>query len=287
MTASINKKTILITGGAGFVGSNLVRYFYDLNYKILSIDNYSTGSTNNHIKGPFYIKEDIELFDFNTLKDIDYVIHCAAKARIKPSFIDDSKYFTTNINGTYNVIKYCSFNKIPIIYIGTSSHHNGKYANPYTFTKDIGEDIVRLYQQHFGLIASIARLYNVYGSNELTNENGTIIGKWKYNYQNNLPFIIYGDGSKRRDFTHINDIVDAMYQIINNNKYGYEFELGRGQNYSIIEVAEMFKYKQIIFEKNCIGEAIETLADNTSTKNILGWCPKHNLVDYINNIINT
>jgi UDP-glucose 4-epimerase len=280
----MNKK-ILITGGAGFVGSNLGKRLYFLGYSVVSIDNYSTGSENNHIEGIEYIKEDIiSTIDYNTYGKFDAIVHCAAKARIKQSFIDDKEYFHTNILGTYNITKYAAQNSIPIVYIGTSSHHNGKFSNPYTFTKDVGEDIIRLYQQNFNLVASIARLYNVYGPNELMDDNGTLIGKWKYNYKNNLPFIIYGDGSKRRDFTHVDDVSEAIVKIITNNKYGFEFELGRGQNYSISEVANMFQYNNIIYKPDLVGEAITTLADNNETKTILNWNPKNNLSEYIESI---
>jgi UDP-glucose 4-epimerase len=278
-------KNILITGGAGFVGSNLGKRLYFLGYSVVSIDNYSTGSENNHIEGIEYIKEDIiSNIDYNTYGKFDAIVHCAAKARIKQSFIDDKEYFHTNILGTYNITKYAAQNCIPIVYIGTSSHHSGKFSNPYTFTKDVGEDIIRLYQQNFSLLASITRLYNVYGPNELMDDNGTLIGKWKYNYKNNLPFIIYGDGSKRRDFTHVDDVCDAIIKIIINHKYGFEFELGRGENYSISEVADMFQYNNIIYKPDLVGEAITTLADNNETKTILNWNPKNNLSEYIESI---
>jgi nucleoside-diphosphate-sugar epimerase len=278
-------KNILITGGAGFVGSNLGKRLYSLGCSVVSIDNYSTGSENNHTEGIEYIKNDIiSTIDYHRYGKFDAIVHCAAKARIKQSFIDDKEYFHTNILGTYNITKYAAQNSIPIVYIGTSSHHSGKFSNPYTFTKDVGEDIIRLYQQNFSLLASIARLYNVYGPNELMDDNGTLIGKWKYNYKNNLPFIIYGDGSKRRDFTHVDDVCDAIIKIIINLKYGFEFELGRGENYSVSEVVDMFQYNNIIYKPDLVGEAPTTLAENNETKTILNWNPKNNLSVYIKSI---
>jgi UDP-glucose 4-epimerase len=280
----MNKK-ILITGGAGFVGSNLGKRLHSLGYSVVSIDNYSTGSEKNHIDGIEYIWNDIvSVIDYSVYGQFDNIVHCAAKARIKQSFIDDKEYFRSNVLGTYNITKYAAENNIPIVYIGTSSHHNGKFNNPYTFTKSVGEDIIKLYQQNFKLKASIARLYNVYGPNELTDSNGTLIGKWKYNYKNNLPFIIYGDGSKRRDFTHVDDICEAITKIIINQKYGFEFELGRGENYSVCEVANMFQYDNIIHEPDLLGESINTLADNSETRKILNWHPQNNLSAYIKSI---
>ena len=277
-------KTILVTGGAGFVGSNLLEKLNEYNYNTISIDNYSTGSVDNHNTKTKYIVDDINN-PINIDTKIDVIVHCAAKARIQQSFNDDSEYFLTNIIGTYNIVKFATKNNIPLIYTGTSSHHGGRFSNPYTFTKDIAEDIIKLYQDNFNLKASIARLYNVYGPKELTNKNGTLIGKLKYNYKHNLPFIIYGDGSKRRDFTHVYDIVDGIYRIIEQEKYNYTFEFGRGKNYSIKEIIEMFKYTNISYKENLFGEMYTTLVVDDSAKKLLNWSPKYNIEDYIKSII--
>jgi UDP-glucose 4-epimerase len=167
------------------------------------------------------------------------------------------------------------------VYAGSSSHHSGKFKNPYTFSKDIGEEIINLYQTHFELKASIARFYNVYGPHHLK-EGGycTLIGKWENLIEKGLPLEVYGDGEKRRDFTHINDIVDALILIEQKQAWGHIFELGRGKNYSINDIAEMFgKVKIHLGEKP--GEAQVTLCDSTLAKDVLGWVPKINIEDYI------
>lgn len=282
---SSNKK-ILVTGGAGFIGANLIEKLNSIGYKnIISIDDYSTGSQDNHLFNIIYHSENINnVKDYSRYGEFDIIYHCAAKARIQKSFNDTEDYFLTNIIGTYNITNFAAKNKIPLIYIGTSSHHGGRFSNPYTFTKDIGEDIIKLYQIHFGLSASIARLYNVYGPKELTNNNGTLIGKLKYNYWYNLPFTIYGTGSKRRDFTHVHDIVDGLIKIMIKEKYNYIFELGRGDNLSIKQVIDMFEYDNIIYKEDLSGEMEETLANNTLAKELLDWKPKLNLEEYIEDI---
>jgi len=278
---------VLVTGGAGFVGTNLIKRLISLGHQIISIDNYSTGLRSNHIEGVTYIDLDIKDIG-NKLKfywdKFDVVFHMAAIARIQPSFDRPEEYINTNFNGTYEVVKFCIKNNIPLIYAGSSSKHSGRFKNPYTFSKDMGEDIIKLYEEHFGLKASIARFYNVYGPHQLL-EGGytTLIGRWINNIQNGVQCVIYGNGEQRRDFTHIDDIVDALILIMEKESYGYEFELGRGKNYSVNEVAKMFGIEPS-YESAKKGEAKDTLNKSTLAKDILGWNPTKNLEDYIKNL---
>jgi UDP-glucose 4-epimerase len=270
---------ILVTGGAGFIGTNLIKQLVSQGYKVTSFDNYTTGKKENHINGCDYYDVDITTCTFEV--DFDVVFHMAAIARIQPSFKNPKEYFNINANGTLNISEYCSKNNIPLIYAGSSSHHSGKFKNPYTFSKDIGEEIIKLYQEHFNLQSSIVRFYNVYGPHQLV-EGGytTLIGKWLNNIKNGLPCEIYGDGEKRRDFTHVDDIVDGLIRVQKYNKYGHIFELGRGKNYSINEVADMWGL-EVFHIENKLGEAQETLADYSLAKELLNWKPKINLEDYL------
>ena len=255
---------ILVTGGAGFVGTNLIKRLVSEGHSVVSIDNYNSGFESNHVDGATYIEKDIiNVSNFAHYGDFDLFYHLAAIARIQPSFKQPVEYFETNSLGTMYVVNYCRDYKIPLVYAGSSSHHSGKFKNPYTFSKDIGEEIVNLYQTHFELKASIARFYNVYGPHHLK-EGGycTLIGKWENLIEKGLPLEVYGDGEKRRDFTHINDIVDALILIGQKQAWGHIFELGRGKNYSINDIAEMFgKVKIHLGEKP--GEAQVTLCDST------------------------
>jgi UDP-glucose 4-epimerase len=177
--------------------------------------------------------------------------------------------------------KYCSTNNIPLIYAGSSSHHSGKFKNPYTFSKDIGEEIIQLFQQHYNLSGTITRFYNVYGPHHLKDGGyTTLIGAWEKRIEDHQPLIIYGDGTKRRDFTHVHDIVDALLLILTKQAWGHTFELGRGKNYSVNEIADMFN-QRVIYKENNPGEAEVTLCDDTLAKEILGWDPKLNIQDYI------
>ena len=270
---------ILVTGGAGFIGTNLIKRLVSQGYKVTSYDNYNTGKKENHITGCDYYDVDITTCTFEV--DFDIVFHMAAIARIQPSFKNPKEYFNTNANGTLNISEYCSKNNIPLIYAGSSSHHSGKFKNPYTFSKDIGEEIIKLYQKHFNLQSSVVRFYNVYGPYQLT-EGGytTLIGRWLNNIKNDLPCEIYGNGEKRRDFTHVDDIVEGLIQIMEQKEYNHIFELGRGKNYSVNEVANMMGILPI-YKENKPGEAQNTLADSSWANIILNWEPKIDLEKYI------
>lgn len=276
-------KNILVTGGAGFIGTNLIKRLLEKNYNVISIDNYSTGLKENHQFGVNYIEADIRNYNYNNLTDIDLVFHLAAIARIQPSFKNPINYLETNINGTLYIAEYCAKNNIPLIYAGSSSHHSGKFKNPYTFSKDVGEEIIELYQKHFNLNASITRFYNVYGPYHLK-EGGycTLIGAWEKMIEEEKVLVIYGDGTKRRDFTHVDDIVDALIKIEEKSAWGYVFELGRGENYSVLEIAKLFD-KKYIFLDDKPGEALITLCDNSLAEKVLNWKPIKNIKDYIKN----
>jgi len=279
---------ILVTGGAGFVGTNLIKQLLLDGHKITSIDNYSTGKKENEINDSNVIYQNFSVTQCDDIwfldQQFDIVFHMAAIARIQPSFERPEDYINTNFNGTYKIVKYCIEHNVPLVYAGSSSHHSGKFKNPYTFSKDMGEEIIQLYQKHFGLKASIARFYNVYGPHQLT-EGGytTLIGRWINNIKNGLPCEIYGDGSKRRDFTHVEDIIKGLTAIMDQNAYGYTFEFGRGKNHSVLDVAKMFNIDPI-FKENKPGEAQETLADYTLAKDVLGWTPEIDLQYYINTL---
>lgn len=276
----------LVTGGAGFIGTNLIKRLINEGHQVVSIDNYKTGFSSNHQEGVLYQYDDItKIKDYTKFGTFDGVFHLAAIARIQPSFEQPLEYFETNANGTLNIAEFCAKQNIPLIYAGSSSHHSGKFKNPYTFSKDIGEEIIKLYQEHFNLKSSITRFYNVYGPHHLKDGGYcTLIGRWEHLIENNQLLIIYGDGNKRRDFTHVDDIVDALIKIYDKNKWGFTFELGRGKNYSVNEIADMFNHHKIYLE-NKPGEADVTLCDYSLAKEHLEWEPKLNIEDYIKNYL--
>ena len=277
----------LVTGGAGFVGTNLIKRLLVDGHEVVSIDNYKTGYETNHQDGAEYEYGDVRVFkNYNKFGSFDAIYHLAAIARIQPSFKNPIDYFETNANGTLYLAEHCVKNNIPMIYAGSSSHHSGKFKNPYTFSKDVGEEIVKLFQEHFNLKSSIARFYNVYGPHHLK-EGGycTLIGKWEHSIENGDPLTIYGDGTKRRDFTHIHDIVDGLIRINEKEKWGFTFELGRGKNYSVNEIAKMFG-RETVYLDDKPGEAQITLCDSSLAKEHLDWEAKLDIEDYIKEYLN-
>ena len=274
----------IVTGGAGFVGTNLIKRLIAEGHTVTSFDNYTTGLKSNHVEGAEYIEHDIkESIGKAYFGDtIDVVYHLAAIARIQPSFERPVSYFNNNATATFLLAHFCGEYNIPLIYAGSSSHHSGKFKNPYTFSKSIGEEIIGLNQEHYGLKASIARFYNVYGPHHLkTGGYTTLIGRWENLTEKNEPLTIYGNGKKKRDFTHIDDIVDGLIKIKEKESWGNVFELGRGKNYSINEIADMFGGERVYMEDKS-GEAQNTLCDSSLAKKLLGWKPKKNIEDYIN-----
>jgi len=277
-------KKILVTGGAGFIGFNLCKKLISLGYQVFSIDNYSTGSFDNQIKGVYYFNSDItDEKSLEVIREADVVYHLAALARIQPSFIYPKQYFNSNVVGTFNICNACRKHSIPLILSGSSSHHGGKFKNPYTFTKDLSEEILVMYGKYFGLNQAIARFYNVYGPHHIEEgEYATVIAKWDKAHREKKPLTIYGDGSKERDFTHVEDIVDGLIKIWEKEAYGNIFELGRGRKFSLKEAAELYKPSfGINYQEDKKGEAQSIECDSSLAKEILEWEPKLNLEDWI------
>ena len=273
----------LVTGGAGFVGTNLVLRLKALDWDVVVIDDYSTGLKQNCQSAVEYVEQDLKTIkEFGDWGNVDVVFHLAATARIGPSFEAPSEYFMNNAVATLNVVDWCSKNRVPLIYSGSSSKWSGRLKNPYTFSKDVGEQVIELYRKHFDLNCAIARFYNVYGPYQLL-EGGytTLIGRWLNNLKKGVPSVIYGDGEQRRDFTHVDDIVDALILMVEKASWGCDFELGRGRNWSVNEVAQMFGISPE-YQPGKPGEARNTLNEDKTAFEVLGWKASRELDDYLN-----
>ena len=281
---------VLVTGGAGFIGTNLIQRLLDDGHKVVSLDNYSTGKEENEIKDKnvTYYNVDIrDCMDFDFFMDKpDIVYHLAALPRIQPSFEYPELTFETNVLGTMNLCSWVKEKGCGIVYAGSSSKHGGIYKNPYTFTKHQGEEIIEMYNRVYGVPAAICRFYNVYGPHQLTEgEYCTVVGVFEKQYQEGVELTITGDGEQRRDFTHVFDIVDGFVKCGENmdKSNGQTFELGRGENYSINVIAQSFDSGYTYIPERP-GEVKETLCTDTKARKLLDWNPTIDILDYIEGI---
>ena len=290
----------LVTGGAGFVGTNLILRLLEDGHDVVSIDNYSTGFKKNEQAGCRYWDYDLSLETNPVLEmnEYDVIFHMAALARIQPSIKNPHKTLFNNFVSTLNILEYVKkknekerwANKIKVVYAGSSSVHHGLYGSPYAWSKFSGEDLCKLYSNVYDMEVSICRFYNVYGPNQI--EDGTyatMLGIFEKQYREGNSLTITGSGEQRRDFTHVDDIVDGIVRA--SEEYFKEceiFELGRGVNFSINEIVDMFgkDYPREYIEQRP-GEYDVTLADYSHAKDLLNWKPKRNIEDYIRDFVDT
>ena len=297
---------ILVTGGAGFVGTNLIKRLLKDNHEVISVDNYSTGFRENHQDGCNYY--DIDLSNNNwwslsktcycqidcgcRIEPVDLIFNLAALARIQPSLSDPVKAISNNFNSTLNVLEWARETNTPVVFSGSSTLHHGLWGSPYAWSKYAGEQLCELYNKVYDLPTAICRFYNVYGEHQL--EDGayaTVLGIFERQYRNNEPFTITSDGEQRRDFTHIDDIIDGLVRcgigLVDDQPIsGQAYELGRGLNFSINEISDMFGEdypREYIPARK--GEYPFTLADYTKAKEELGWNPTLDIKDYIIDIV--
>ena len=276
----------LVTGGAGFVGTNLVKRLLQDGHDVVSIDNYSTGKKENHQEGCNYWNFDLSDRRNAVLErdEYDVIFHLAALPRIVPSFKDPVATFTSGPVATINVLDRAKKNKIPVIYAGSSSCSGDVYANPYTFSKWQNEELCNLYSKLFDVPTTICRFYNVYGEYQ-TNEGAycNVLGIFERKYRKDKPLTITGDGEQRRDFTYVGDIVDGLIRAsqYKSDSLSEEFELGNGKNYSINELAEAFGDYPKEYIDARPGEMRVTLNTDTKAGDLLGWKPKGDIVKFV------
>ena len=282
---------VLVTGGCGFIGYALTKELLLKEYNVDVIDDLSIGDEAKDVitLGANLIGGDIR--EMYALKDRDYkyIFHLAALSRIQPSFNYPHLTFSVNVDGTKQVVDYAFRNNTKLIYSGSSSRHHNPMLSPYALTKHMGEEWIKMYKGVYGLNAEIVRFYNVYGLGELVDSHmAAVIGVWRSQIKNDLPITVVGDGEQRRDFTHIDDIVDGLIKIAESNeKHEDAWELGTGKNYSINEVADMFIDKfncTALHVPNQKGNYRETIRVNNDAIERLGWQPTDKLKQYIQSL---
>jgi UDP-glucose 4-epimerase len=290
------KKIIIVTGGAGFIGSNLIeKLLLETNNNIVSLDNYSSGSTYNHIinKRITYIKGDTKDFKkiFNKIKNkIKIIFHFGEFSRIVESFNKIEKIYESNILGSFAVIKFCLDNEIKIIYSATSASFgnnlNDQHLSPYAFTKNKNLELIINFHKWYNLKYEIIYFFNVYGPKQITNHvMAAVIGIFEYNKKNNLKLPVVMPGTQKRHFTHVVDTVDACILAMKKNKNA-QYAISYKKSYRILEVAKLFRHK-FKFVPRRKGERFESkkiLKFHGQRINQLN--AKINLKNYIENLYN-
>ena len=289
------KKLLIVTGGAGFVGSNLIKSLIKTSkYKIISIDNYSSGSNKNHIKNNRvkYVKGETK----NISKILKYkkskiktIFHFGEFSRIYQSFKSFEKCFSSNSIGTQEVFKFCLNNNIKLIYSATSASlgNRGKDRNlsPYAFTKAKNLEFLENLKKWFSFKFEVIYFYNVYGSKQI--ENGpmaTVIGIFQYQYKNKKPLTVVKPGSQTRRFTHISDTIEVCIKAWKKNKCKH-YSISHKKSHSIENVAKMFESK-IRYLPHRQGERYASALTNLSYNNkVIKYYGKINLKDYITSFI--
>ena len=290
------KKKILITGGAGFVGSNLIEFLVlKTNYQIISLDNYSSGHKKNHIKHKRirYIKSDTKNIS-KTLnfckKNIISLFHFGEFSRIYQSFLKMNDCINSNSIGTHEVFNFCLKNKIKLIYSATSASignkGNDRNLSPYAFTKaknlEMLENLKRWYKFKFEIIY----FYNVYGPKQICiGDMATVVGIFEDQFRKNKPLTVVRPGTQSRRFTHINDTIETCYYAWKQNKSRH-YSISNKKSYSILEVAKMFGSKIKFLPKRKGERYASALTSMNLSNKVYKKFGKINLVNYINNFKN-
>ena len=289
------KKYIVITGGAGFIGSNLIEYLIEkTNYKIISLDNYSSGTKKNHIKSNRvkYLKGDtsniFKILDKYKNK-INSIFHFGEFARIFQSFKYFNQCFHSNSVGTKEVFKFCLDNKIKLIYSATSAtlgnDGNDKNLSPYAFTKSKNLELLDNLKKWFNFSFEIIYFYNVYGKRHISSgEMATVIGIFEDQYKKRKPLTIVKPGTQSRRFTHISDTVKVCFEAWKSNKCAH-YSISHKKSYTLIEVAKMFRSKIIYLPKRKGERYASALTNISINSRVFKRFGKISLKDYVTSFI--
>ncbi|MCA9324830.1 NAD-dependent epimerase/dehydratase family protein [Candidatus Saccharibacteria bacterium] len=287
------EKTVLVTGGAGFVGSHLCEQLVNEGYRVISLDNYFTGSKDNHVAGVEY--RDGHTKDIATLvpETVDVIYHLGEYSRVAPSLEEPEVVWDLNVLGSLAVFEFWRQQKCKLVYAGSSTKFAddgrdvlGRDRAPYNFAKAVNSELVHNYGHWYDLPYSVAYFYNVYGPRERAGQfdggYGTVIETFRQHALAGKPAVINGDGTQTRAFTHVSDTVSAL-MLIGEKGECDEYAISAKEAYSLNEVADMFN-----LEKTYAPATTSTRsagAEDTTKLQTLGWQQRHILSDYIEHCI--
>lgn len=293
MSMETSKKTILVTGGAGFIGSHLIERLIKDGHRVISLDNYFTGSRENHIPGAEYREGHTKDIEKLVPETPDIIYHLGEYSRIARSMNEPEAVFDMNMAGTFGVLEYWRARKCKLVYAGSSTKFTsmndegvlGRDRSPYSWSKGANSDLVRNYGAWFDLPYVIAYFYNVYGPGERADWKegyGTVVEAFKQKYLSGLPCEVNAPGTQTRAFTHISDTIDALVLIAEKGEAD-EYAISAKEVFSLLDVARMFGCEVVMKPQTKTSRS--SGADDTSKIEALGWKQKYTLKEYIGTIV--
>ena len=280
----VEKETVLVTGGAGLIGSYLIELLLP-KYRVVVLDNYFIGSKDNHVAGAEY-------FEGHT-KDIDQILgnenpkiifHLGEYSRVEQSFNDLELVWQSNVAGTFRILEYWRARKCKLVYAGSSTKFAdggmGRDQSPYAWMKASNTELVRNYGNWFNLAYAITYFYNAYGKQELsTGPYASVMGRFKQLYWKGEPITVVSPGTQKRNFTFAGDIARGLFAV-GEQGHGDEYGLGSHESHTILEIAQMFT-DNIVMLPERQGNRMDSICDTTRVESEFGWKPEHTVREYI------
>lgn len=281
-----DQKLILVTGGAGFIGSHLCARLVKEGHKVISLDNYFTGSRENHVPGVDYREGHTKDIEKHVSETPDLTYHLGEYSRTAVAKEEPDIVWDLNILGTIGVLEFCRKKKIKLVYAGSSTKfaHDradgvaGRDLSPYTWAKASNTELVKNYGAWYDVPYAIAYFYNVYGPRELSGKYGTVIEIYKQNYLKGEPLKVNGPGTQTRTYTHVDDTIDALL-LIGEKGQGDEYGIASTNTFSTKEVAELFGSEIVMMPARKTSRP-STPTDTVKTES-LGWKATRSLEAYI------
>jgi len=280
------KKRILVTGGAGFIGSHLCARLVKDGHSVISLDNYFTGSRDNHVSGVDYRNGHTKDIEKHISETPDLIYHLGEYSRVEKSLEEPALVWDLNKDGTFGVVEFWRKRGGKLVYAGSSTKFGDGGLNrdqsPYAWTKATNTELVKNYNAWYGMPYAITYFYNVYGPGERAGSYGTVIEIFRQKLMSGEPLNVNSPGTQKRNFTHVDDIIEGLV-LVGENGTGDDFGIGNEQAYSILEVARMFG-GEIVMKPAPPGNRMVSDIDTSKTR-ALGWAPKNKLADYISSEI--
>jgi UDP-glucose 4-epimerase len=277
-----DQKLILVTGGAGFVGSHLCERLVKDGHRVISLDNYFTGSKDNHVPGAEYREGHTKDIEKLVPETPDLIYHLGEYSRVEQSLEEPALVWDLNVAGTQGVLEFWRTRKCKLVYAGSSTKFGdgglARIATPYAWTKAANTELVKNYSAWYGLPYAITYFYNVYGPGERAGRYGTVVEIFRQKYKNGEPLTVEEPGTQERNFTHIDDIISGVV-LVGEKGEGDEYGLGSPESFTILELAKLFG-GEIKMIPSRPGNRTNSALDLTKAHG-LGWKPQRRLEEYI------